>query len=29
VRTAAGLPVKKIHEPTTESVVLQSLAGIR
>lgn len=29
VRTAAGIAPKKIHEPTTESLVLQSLAGIR
>lgn len=29
VRTAAGIAPKKIHEPTTESRSLQSLAGIR
>ncbi len=29
VRTAAGITPKKIHEPTAESLVLQSLAGIR
>ena len=29
VRTAAGIPTKKVHEPTTESLSLQSLAGIR
>lgn len=29
VRTAAGIAPKKIHEPTTESRALQSLAGIR
>ncbi len=29
VRTAAGIEPKKIHEPTTESRALQSLAGIR
>lgn len=29
VRTAAGITPKKIHKPTTESLVLQSLAGIR
>ena len=29
VRTAAGIAPKKIHEPTTESLSLQSLAGIR
>jgi hypothetical protein len=29
VRTAAGIEPKKIYEPTTESLALQSLAGIR
>lgn len=29
VRSAAGIEPKKIHEPTTESLALQSLAGIR
>lgn len=29
VRSAAGIAPKKIHEPTTESLSLQSLAGIR
>jgi hypothetical protein len=29
VRSAAGIPTKKIHEPTDESRALQSLAGIR
>ena len=29
VRTAAGIPPKKVHEPTPESQSLQSLAGIR
>ncbi len=29
VRSAAGIEPKKIHEPTTESRMLQSLAGIR
>jgi len=29
VRSAAGIPTKKIHEPTAESRSLQSLAGIR
>jgi hypothetical protein len=29
VRSAAGIEPKKIHEPTTESRALQSLAGIR
>lgn len=29
VRTAAGIAPKKIHEPTAESLSLQSLAGIR
>lgn len=29
VRSAAGIAPKKIHEPTTESLALQSLAGIR
>lgn len=29
VRTAAGIAPKKVHEPTAESLSLQSLAGIR